>query len=103
MIHVIASIQVKDGRLPEVLKIYETFAPEVHKEKGCRLYLPTLDYQTDIQTQQRESNCVTVIEKWESLAAFQDHLNAPHVVAFREEIKGIVENVSVKILKPAIA
>ena len=103
MIHVIASIYIKDGRMPDVLKIYKGFTSKVNQEEGCLQYLPTLDHQTDIATQVQESNVVTVIETWEDMAVFKAHLNAPHVIQFREDIKGIVEKVSIKVLTDALA
>lgn len=102
MIHVIASIYVKDGSLPDVLRIYETFAPEVNREDGCLMYLPTVDHRTDIGTQVQEGHMITVIERWESMAAFMAHLSAPHVVQFRRDIQGVVEKVSIKVLKNAL-
>lgn len=102
MIHVIASVFVKAHKMPEVLNIYKGFAPEVNKEKGCREYLPTVDLETDIGTQAMAENVITVVERWESLGAFHAHLNAPHVVAFREAIEGIVEKVSIKVLTNAL-
>jgi len=33
------------------------------------------------------------------IMAFVAHLNAPHVIEFRKQIKDIVEKVSVKVLK----
>ena len=102
MIHVIASIFIKEAKVPNVLKIYETFAPKVNQEEGCLLYLPTIDCKTDIATQLQADNIVTVIDKWESMAAFKKHLSAPHVVEFRENIKESVEKVSIKVLKNAL-
>lgn len=99
MIHVIASISIKEGTLEDIKKIYASFAPKVEKEMGCLMYCPTVDYNTDIHTQEKDTNIVTVIEKWESIEAFNAHLNTPHVFEFREDIKGIVENVSIKVLE----
>ncbi len=99
MIHVIASIYVKEGKMPEIQKIYEFFVPKVNNEDGCIMYLPTIDHQTDIPTQSKDVNMVTVIEKWESMQAFNSHLSASHVVEFRAQIKGIVEKVTIKVLK----
>lgn len=102
MIHVIASIFVKENKMPAVLKVYEAFAPEVNRETGCLGYLPTVDYVTDIGTQLQAENVVTVIEGWESLAAFKAHLNAAQVIEFRAAIKGLVEKVSIKVLTAAL-
>jgi len=99
MIHVIASIYVREGRLSEITEIYESFVPKVLAEKGCMMYCPTADFETEIPTQQKERNIVTVIEKWEDLESFNAHICAPHSCEFRENIKDIVEKVSIKVLK----
>lgn len=102
MIHVIASIYIEQGKLPEILKIYESFTPQVNNEDGCIMYSPTVDQPTEIITQVQDSAIITVIEQWENLEAFNAHLNAPHVIEFRKNIKGIVEKVSIKVLKDAL-
>ncbi len=102
MIHVIASIFVKEEKLPDLQKIYESFVPKVNDEKGCIMYLPTIDHKTDIPTQAQDENLVTVIEKWENMQAFRAHLSASHTVEFREHIKGVVEKVSIKVLKELV-
>ena len=99
MIHVIASIFIKEGKLTEITKIYESFVPRVLAETGCIMYCPTADLETEIPTQLKEKNIVTVIEEWEDLEAFHAHLCAPHSCEFREDIKDIVEKVSIKVLK----
>jgi len=102
MLHVIASIYILDGKLPEVLEIYETFAPQVRQAAGCRQYQPAIDVENDIATQTLDGNIVTVIEQWESLADFKAYLIAPHVVAFRDKIKGLVAKVTIKVLTAAL-
>ena len=46
MIHVIASIYVKKGRLAEFIKIFKSNIPNVFEEKGCLEYMPTIDVPT---------------------------------------------------------
>ena len=102
MIHVIASIHIKQGKLADIHKIYQSFVPKVKQEKGCFMYCPTADYETQIATQHKESHCITVIEQWQDLDCFHAHLNAPHVLAFRQDIQGIVEQVSIKVLEAIV-
>ena len=102
MIHVIASIFIKKGKWSDAVKIYESFVPKVMSEKGCIMYCPTADYETKIQTQKKEKNIITVIEKWENIASFNAHLSAPHVLKFREDVQDVVEKVSIKVLKDVI-
>ena len=101
MINVIASIRVKAGRVPEFLEIFNANVPSVRKEKGCIEYFPAVDVDTGLPSQRMDKNAVTIIEKWESLEALHDHLKSPHMLAYREKVKNIVEDVSLKVLKKA--
>ena len=101
MINVIASIRVKAGRVPEFLEIFNANVPSVRKEKGCIEYFPAVDVDTGLPSQRMDKNAVTIIEKWESLEALHDHLKSPHMLAYREKVKDIVEDVSLKVLKKA--
>jgi quinol monooxygenase YgiN len=44
---------------------------------------------------------VTVIEKWESLEALHAHLRAPHMLTYREQVKDMVEDLSLNVLEEA--
>jgi quinol monooxygenase YgiN len=46
-------------------------------------------------------NGVTIIEKWNSLEDLKAHLSSPHMLAYREKTKTLVEKMSIKILKEA--
>jgi quinol monooxygenase YgiN len=46
-----------------------------------------------------DENVVTIIEKWESLEALRDHLEAPHMLAYSEKVKNIVAGLSLKVLR----
>jgi quinol monooxygenase YgiN len=101
MIHVIASVQVKPGKVPEFMKIFKANVPLVKAEKGCIEYIPTVDINTDLPPQILDEDIVTIIEAWESLDALRDHLEAPHMLAYRDKVSGIVENVTIKVLQEA--
>jgi len=101
MINVIASIEVKKGRVSEFLEIFKKNIPNVLKEKGCVEYLPTIDVPTGLPPQELNENIVTIIEKWDSTEALQTHLSTPHMIAYGREVKNLVEKVSIKILKQA--
>ena len=102
MVHVIASITVQPNTLSDALAIYQSFAPQVHQEKGCLMYQPTIDIATQIGTQEKNANTITVIEKWQDMASFNAHLVAPHVLQFRENMKGIIDTISIKVLESAL-
>jgi quinol monooxygenase YgiN len=101
MINVIASIRVKAGRISEFLEIFKTNVPNVTEEKGCIEYFPAVDIDADLPPQSVDENVVTIIEKWESLEALRAHLITPHMLAYREKVKNIVEDTSLKVLKEA--
>jgi quinol monooxygenase YgiN len=101
MIHVIASIRVKAGRVPEFIAIFKANMPSVLGEKGCIEYVPTVDIDSGLPPQRKDENRVTIIEKWESLEALHAHLRAPHMLIYREQVKDIVEDLSITVLEDA--
>ena len=101
MIHVIASIRVKTGRVSEFLDIFKSNVPSVKAEAGCVAYVPAVDIDVHLPLQRLDEQVVTVIEQWESLEALRDHLQAPHMLAYREKVADMVEDLSLKILTQA--
>ncbi len=101
MISVIASIKVKAGRVPEFIEILKSNVPEVRKERGCIEYFPAVDIDSGLPVQKLDKNIVTIIEKWESVEALRAHLKTPHMLAYREKVKDLVEELSIKVLKEA--
>lgn len=99
MIHVIASIQIKQEQVSRFLEIFTSNMPAVLKEKGCIEYVPAVDVETDLPFQEKNDHVVTVIEKWNRLEDLTAHMTAPHMRAYREKTKHLVEKTSVKILK----
>ena len=99
MIHVIASIHVPADKVSRLAKIYSAFVPLVLLEEGCLEYTPTVDYPTSLTRQVMDDTVVTVIEKWTDIEVFKAHINMPHSVQFRKDIEGIVDEVSIKVLK----
>jgi len=68
--------------------------------RNC-IFAETVDIDADLPLQSLDENVVTIIEKWESLEALRDHLNAPHMLVYKEKVKDIVEGVSIKVLQEA--
>jgi len=101
MIHVIATVEVKPGKREAFLAEFHKNMPNVHAEKGCIEYGPTVDVKTDIKTQiPLRENTVTIVEKWESLQALQAHLQAPHMGKYRERVKDFVASLMLQVLEP---
>ena len=101
MIHVIASIHIKEGRVAEFLDIFKANIPHVLKEKGCVEYEPTIDLPTGLAPQELNGNVVTIVEKWQSLEDLRAHLSAPHMLEYHKKVKNIVEKVILKVLERA--
>ena len=101
MIYVVVSIRVKAGKLHEFLELFKSNAPIAKEDRGCIQYVPAVDIDTDLPPQKLDENVVTLIEQWESLEALHNHLVTPHMVAFFEKEKSLVENVSLKVLQEA--
>jgi quinol monooxygenase YgiN len=99
MIHVIASIQVKQESLSRFLEIFKSNIPAVLKEKGCISYIPAVDVPTGLASQDMNQHRVTVVEQWNSMADLTAHMSAPHMLDYREKTKDLVENISLKILE----
>jgi quinol monooxygenase YgiN len=102
MIHVIATIQAADGRRGDLLAAFHQLVPLVRAEAGCLDYDPAIDVDAGLSGQPpARNNVLTVVEKWESVPALEDHLAAPHMLQFREKVGEIVESVEIRVLKPA--
>ena len=102
MVHVIASVRIKPGRLDEFLELLKSITRTVRAEKGCIRYVPTVDIASGLPPQVLDANLVTLIEAWESLEALRNHLATPHMAFFFEKRKGMVEGgSSLKVLQEA--
>lgn len=104
MIHVVATLTVDAARRGEFLEAFARLTPAVLAEDGCLEYGAAVDQPTAIDAQQRAGDdAVVVIEKWESVAALEAHLAAPHMEAFRAETAEMLRGVSLLILQPGEA
>ena len=101
MIYVIAAIDLKEGCKEAFLKIFHRNIPNVKAEKGCISYEPTVDVDSGLPTQiGLRDDVVTIVEAWEDLDALQAHLKTSHMAAYREEVKDLVNQVSLQVLRP---
>ena len=101
MIHVLATLNVKPECLTDFLAIFTANVPAVLAEDGCLGYAPTLDLDSGLPPQvSLRPSTVTIIECWESLAALAAHLKAPHMAEYKTRTVGMVESVSLQVLKP---
>ncbi len=101
MIDVIASIRIRPGGREEFLQKFKANVPNVLAEDGCLRYQPSVDADSGIAAQVKDDHVVTIVEQWESVAALHAHLAAPHMAAYRETVKDLVESVELKALRAA--
>ena len=101
MIHVLATIELADGKREEFLKEFQQLVPKVLAEEGCIEYGAAVDMPTSLPAQTPPSeNAVTVVEKWESIDALEAHLVAQHMLDYRTKVKSLVTGITLRILKP---
>jgi quinol monooxygenase YgiN len=102
MIHVIAAISTTAGSRAKFLEEFHRLVPSVRAEVGCIEYGPTIDVETGINgLPTLRNDVVTVVEKWESVAALDAHLKAPHMLRYRETVKELVAGVEIRVTQPA--
>lgn len=102
MLHVLATIEVAEGKRTAFLAEFHKLVPLVRAEDGCIEYGAAVDVPTAIpvQTPVRD-DVVMVVEKWATLDALNAHLAAPHMAEYRQRVAGLVLKVALQILQPA--
>lgn len=102
MIHVIATIELAEGKRDAFLNRVHQLVPKVQAETGCLEYGPAVDVPTGIKVQiPVRENVVTIVEKWADLKALEAHLSAPHMLEYRAEVKSMVAGTKLQVLQPA--
>ena len=91
-IHVVAVITAKPGMRGKILEAFHQNSSTVHKEQGCVEYIATVDANDvgALQTKLGDDTFV-VVEKWESLGALKDHAASPHMAAYAQKTKDLIE------------
>lgn len=103
MIHVVATIELAEGKRDDFLNRVRRLVPEVRAEKGCVEYGPAVDFPTGIKVQiPLRENVVVMLEKWDHLHSLEAHLTAPHMLRYREDVKGMVVRTQLQVLQPAL-
>ena len=100
MLHVIATIEVADGKRDQFLTEFRRLIPLVRQEAGCLEYGPAIDVASGHASQGAvRDNVVTVIEKWINLAALKRHSAAPHMQEYRTRVKELVVRSSLQVMQ----
>ena len=101
MVHVIATIQVADGKRDAVLTEFRKTIPLVRAEDGCIEYGTAVDVPSGLPPQgELRPDVIVVVEKWASLAALKAHSQAPHMGDHRRRTDGLVQWVHLQVLDP---
>lgn len=98
MIHVLAFITTKPGQRDVVLDAFKANVPAVHAEAGCIEYGAAIDAASSGPA--FGSDTFVVIEKWESIAALKAHAASPHMAAYAENVKDLIQTRAVHVLDP---
>lgn len=102
MLHVLATIEVAEGKRTAFLAEFHKLVPLVRAEEGCVEYGAAIDVPTAIPVQSPvRDDVVMVVEKWTTLDALNAHLAAPHMAEYRQRVAGLVRKVGLQILQPA--
>ena len=102
MIVVLATIEIHSGKRSDFLAEFRKIVPKVRAENGCHEYFPAIDTASGLAVQgPAREDIVVVVEKWESVAALEAHLIAPHMMEYRPKVKDFVKKVGLQILSPA--
>ena len=102
MIHVLAVITTKPGQRETVLQAFRANVPNVHAEQGCIEYAATVDANPTLKFQtEMGPDTFLVVEKWESTAALEAHLAAPHMAAYSAKTRELVAHRAIHVLTAA--
>lgn len=94
MIKVVAKKLVNEGKLEDVISLYEQLVQATRKEEGCIKYEL---YQDD-----KESRILAVIEEWESREALDKHMKAEHFTRIVPMIGELIEKAEINIYNKLI-
>lgn len=99
MITVIAEIKTHPGQLGALVTRFQALQPQVLAEDGCYQYTPLTDSAHPLPDQTLAPDTLFMLERWESQAHLERHLQTPHMVKHHQETQGIVTGVELRILE----
>ena len=99
MINVVTTVNIKENEKSKFLEKFKEVLPKVKQEHGCIEYFAAIDIDSKIPIQELNEKVIIVLEKWADMKSLHNHLTTPHIQTFLKEVKNIVENISIKVLK----
>ena len=91
IVNVVAAIAAKPGQEKRVEEILMGLVQPSRQDKGCILY----DLHRDLDN----PGVFVFYEAWESREMLEAHLNAPHLLAWREKAPELAASMDVKVLE----
>lgn len=70
MVKVVAKSLISEGKVEEVIKLYQELVQETRKEDGCIKY--------ELYQDGKDTKTLAVIEEWESKEALDNHMKTEH-------------------------
>ena len=86
MIIVIARAEVDPGRLDELRPALDAMMRATWEESGC------LSYSMAVEG----GSVVSIVERWQDVAALKSHFGTPHMAAFNAAVMGAVRSIDAK-------
>lgn len=104
MLTVIAEIRTRPGQhhRQAVLDQFAKIIPQVLQEEGCHGYAPWVDHAAGVSFQTTAPDSIIMVERWESVAHLEAHLQTPHMKAWNEAVKGDVLETHIRILEQGV-
>lgn len=104
MLTVLAEIRTRPGahHRQAVIDSFAIAVPLVLKEEGCHGYLPLVDHAANITFQTTAPDSIFMVEKWETAAHLEAHLQTTHMKEHGERVKENVLDVHIRILEDAV-
>lgn len=101
MITVIAEIHTHAGaeHRQAVLDAFQKIIPTVLAEDGCHGYEALVDHLPKIGMQTQDENCIIMLEKWQSTAHLEAHMQTEHMKQHFEATKDHVTDVKIRVLQ----
>ncbi|WP_105736292.1 putative quinol monooxygenase [Cronobacter dublinensis] len=104
MLTVIAEIRTRPGahHRQAVLDELKKIIPVVLAEAGCHGYAPMVDSATGLAFQTSAPDSIVMVEQWASAEHLKAHLETPHMLGFRDAVKGDVLDTTIRILESGV-
>ncbi|HCK28844.1 MAG TPA: antibiotic biosynthesis monooxygenase [Acinetobacter ursingii] len=85
-----------------VLNAFQKITSTVLAEDGCYGYETLIDHLPTLEMQTQDPNLIVMLEKWQSTAHLETHMQTAHMQRHFEAIKDHVVDVKVRILQSGV-